>query len=92
LSAFPIPIPPLNEQGQLIQEIENRLSLLEIVENETERNLFRADRLRQSILKKAFSGQLVPSTHEYESEAPYELPMAAEAMPNSYSIEINRKA
>ncbi len=60
LSAFPIPLPPFDEQAVLIKEIEKRLSMIDVIEKEVDRNLIRADRLRQSILKKAFSGQLVP--------------------------------
>jgi len=36
-----------------------------------------ADRLRQAILKKAFSGQLLSSAPDYEFDTNLELPMAA---------------
>ena len=63
LSAFPVPLPPFDEQVVLIKEIEGRLSLINVVEKEVEKNLIRADRLRQSILKKAFTGKLIPQDH-----------------------------
>jgi len=63
LSAFPVPLPPFDEQVVLIKEIEGRLSIISVVENEVEKNLIRADRLRQSILKKAFTGKLIPQDH-----------------------------
>ena len=69
LSAFPVPIPPLSEQLQLVQEIENRLTTLETMEKEVEKNLIRADRLRQSILNQAFSGRLVPQDQNDETMA-----------------------
>ncbi|MBW2610081.1 MAG: restriction endonuclease subunit S [Deltaproteobacteria bacterium] len=61
LSAFPIPLPPLDEQVVLIQEIEGRLSTIDAVKKEVDRNLIRAERLRQAILKQAFSGLLIKS-------------------------------
>ena len=41
-------------------EVERRLSLIQQAEAAVEASLQRAERLRQSILKRAFSGQLVP--------------------------------
>lgn len=73
-----VALPPLEEQEEIITEIERRLSLADDLEKVTDKALRRADRLRQSILKKAFSGQLVPSNKEYESETSFDLPLAAE--------------
>lgn len=60
VKAIVVPIPPLLEQQQILGEIERKLSVVE--ENETLAivNLKRAARLRQSILKRAFEGRLVP--------------------------------
>lgn len=59
-SNLPFPLPPLLEQKEIISKI----SQLEfIAENTTciiDYNLKRADRLHQSILKRAFQGKLVP--------------------------------
>ena len=52
-------IPPINEQIQIIKEVEKAFSLVDEIMAEVEQNIKRADRLRQSILKKAFSGKLV---------------------------------
>ena len=60
LSGFPIPIPPLAEQHRIAAEVERRLSIIRQAEAVVETNLTRAERLRQSILKQAFSGKLVP--------------------------------
>lgn len=54
-----IALPPIREQDQIIKVVDERMSLIAHFENELERHLFRANRLRQSILKKAFSGKLV---------------------------------
>jgi len=55
-----IPVPPLDEQEQIIAEVERLLSVADDAAATVEREHMRAERLRQSILKQAFSGQLVP--------------------------------
>jgi len=54
-----IPIPSTEEQQAIIQEIESRLSITEEIERTVNANLLRTERLRQSILKQAFSGKLI---------------------------------
>ena len=56
----PIPLPPLHEQQAIVSEVESRLSVADKVEKTVTAELKRAEQLRQSILKKAFSGKLVP--------------------------------
>ena len=58
LAMLPIPLPPLAEQAQIVAEVERRLSVIEELEATAEANLTRADRLRQSVLARAFSGEL----------------------------------
>ena len=55
-----IPLPLLSEQRRIVAELERRLSVIQQAEATVEANLTRAERLRQSILKQAFSGKLVP--------------------------------
>jgi len=64
---LPIPVPPVKEQNKIIDEIEHRMSIIGIIDEEIEKNILRAERLRQSILKKAFSGKLVPQDADNES-------------------------
>lgn len=54
-----LPFPPLEEQHQIVQEIESRLSVADKMEESITQSLLQAEALRQSILKKAFSGELV---------------------------------
>ena len=54
-----LPFPPLEEQHQIVQEIESRLSVADKMEESIVQSLQQAEALRQSILKKAFSGELV---------------------------------
>jgi type I restriction enzyme S subunit len=60
LQALAIPLPPLAEQETIIAEVEQRLSVIASAEATIAANLKRASRLRQSILKEAFAGRLVP--------------------------------
>ena len=60
IDPLPFPLPPLPEQQAIVSEVESRLSIADEVEKTVAAELKRADRLRQSILKKAFSGRLVP--------------------------------
>jgi type I restriction enzyme, S subunit len=79
LSAFPIPLPPVAEQLQIVAEVERRLSLIEELEAAVEANLIRAERLRQSILKRAFEGKLIPTKQPQRSDSHHELPLAAKS-------------
>ena len=55
-----VPIPSLTEQEQIVSELERHLSVADEIETTIATELRRAERLRQSILKHAFSGKLVP--------------------------------
>ena len=55
-----LPFCPLKEQAKIIAEIESRLSVCDKLEQLVDENLAKAHALRQSILKKAFAGELVP--------------------------------
>ena len=66
LSWISLIFPPLAEQRRIVAEVERRLSVIQQAEAAVEANLARADRLRQSILKQAFSGKLVPQDPDDE--------------------------
>ena len=53
-----IPLPSLTEQGEIVQEIESRLSVADKIEESITQSLQQAEGLRQSILKKAFEGNI----------------------------------
>ncbi len=57
---FPVPMCSLNEQINISCELESRLSEVDQLDQTLTTALRQAEALRQSILKKAFSGQLVP--------------------------------
>lgn len=52
-------IQSLEEQNQIVQEIESRLSVCDKIEETIETSLAKSEALRQSILKKAFEGKLL---------------------------------
>jgi type I restriction enzyme, S subunit len=58
LNKLRIPLPPLEEQRQIVAEVERRLSVAREVESAVEGALVRASRLRQAVLKSAFEGNL----------------------------------
>ena len=66
LAAMPLPLPTLPEQLRIVSEVERRLSIIQQAESTVETSLKRVDRLRQSILKRAFCGQLVPQDPDDE--------------------------
>ena len=66
VSVLPVPIPPLAEQHRIVAEVERRLSVVQQAEETVEASLARAERLRQSILRQAFSGRLVPQDPDDE--------------------------
>jgi type I restriction enzyme S subunit len=57
---FDFTIPPLAEQVRIVTELERTLSVVAKIELSININLVRAERLRQAVLKRAFSGKLVP--------------------------------
>ncbi len=54
-----LPLPPTEEQQQIVQEIESRLSVCDKIEETITNSLKQSEALRQSILKKAFEGKLL---------------------------------
>ena len=60
LKQIAVPIPPLNEQTPIVAEVAMVLSQIEAAETAIDQDLLRAGRLRQSVLKQAFAGKLVP--------------------------------
>jgi type I restriction enzyme S subunit len=59
VSNMRFPLAPVNEQRELVAAIEARMSVIDRVEEDIELEVQKAEVLRQSILKKAFSGKLV---------------------------------
>ena len=60
LKNMPVPLLSTIEQQQIVSEIERHFSIADEAEKIIEQSLNQAERIRQSILKKAFEGKLVP--------------------------------
>jgi len=58
LSNLPVPLPPCDEQREIVAQVERRLSVIETLEGAVWENLQRGERLRQRILGSAFAGDL----------------------------------
>jgi len=67
LESLQVPYCSLEEQDELISAIESRLSVCDKLETLVNENLTKTESLRQSILKKAFAGELVPQDPNDES-------------------------
>ena len=55
---YEVPLPPLAEQHQIVAEVEARTTAIDHLEAELHRQITRSNRLRQSTLASAFSGQI----------------------------------
>ena len=64
----------IEEQNQIVREIESRLSICDKVAQNITEGLEKSEALRQSILKKAFEGNLLTNAEieKCKQEADYE--------------------
>lgn len=69
LRSFPVPLAPAAEQEEIVELVEDQLSVIDHLEADIETKLKSAQALRQSILRHAFTGQLVPQNPKDEPAA-----------------------
>jgi type I restriction enzyme S subunit len=62
--ALQIPVPPVEEQAEIVRRVEALLNLADAIEKRIAAATARAEKLTQSILAKAFRGELVPTEAE----------------------------
>lgn len=58
VAALPIPLAPEPEQERIVAEIDRHFSIADAIDQTIDQTLKQAERLRQSILKRAFEGKL----------------------------------
>ncbi len=61
LNGIPVPVPPAEEQAEIVRRAQALFALASEVEERVARAAARADRLPHTILARAFSGELVPT-------------------------------
>jgi type I restriction enzyme, S subunit len=88
-------LPPLAEQQEIVRRVETLFKLADGIENRVAMATARAEKLRQSILAKAFRGELVPTEaelarregREYESASALLTRISSEIASKSVSKE-----
>ncbi len=66
LASYPVPLPPSAEQEAIVAAVQAQLSVVEQLEADINAKLQSAQALRQSILRHAFTGKLVPQDPDDE--------------------------
>lgn len=66
LASYPVPLPPSAEQEAIVAAVQAQLSVVEQLEADIDAKLQSAQALRQSILRHAFTGKLVPQDPDDE--------------------------
>ncbi len=66
LCALPFLLPPLDEQKEIVRQVDKLFTLADKVEEHYQKARARVDALAQSVLAKAFRGELVPQNPDDE--------------------------
>ncbi len=64
VKSWHVPVPPLPEQQEIVRRVEKLFALADRIEARFEQCQKRVDSITQSILAKAFRGELVPTEFE----------------------------
>lgn len=67
IKSYPIPLPPLQEQHEIVRRVELLFAYADTIEKQVNSALTRVNSLTQSILAKAFRGEL---TAQWRAENP----------------------
>ena len=66
LNLYPFPLPPLEEQKEIVRRVEKMFEKIDMMEQEYQKAAKLCDRLEQATLAKAFRGELVPQDPDDE--------------------------
>lgn len=64
LRTMPVPLPPIEEQREIVRRLREAFALADAVEERIERALAEAERLPRALLERALRGELVPTEAE----------------------------
>jgi type I restriction enzyme S subunit len=84
-------IPPLAEQSAIVELVEDQLSMIDHLEADLAAKVKSAQALRQSILRDAFAGQLVPQDPNDEPASELLKRIAAEREERAQAAKAARK-
>lgn len=90
VAELPVPIPPAEEQAEVLRRVEALFKLADAIERRVASATARADKLTQAILAKAFRGELVPTEAELarRESRPYEPASALLARIESELVDV----
>ncbi|MCB9924380.1 MAG: restriction endonuclease subunit S [Planctomycetaceae bacterium] len=80
IKAFPTPVPPLPEQQEIVRRVEKLFAFADQIESRLRQAQAHVDRLTQSLLAKAFRGELVPTEHTLATAAGRDYEPASELL------------
>ena len=91
IQSFVVPLCSLSEQEEVIKQLSEHLSAINSAQLEITNQLLKVATLRQSVLKKAFSGQLVAQDPNDEPASVLLERIKAEKLGRSHSAKIRKK-
>ena len=92
LRSFPVPVAPVAEQEAIVEEVENRLSVVDHLEAEIGVKLKGSEDLRQAILRHAFTGKLMPQDPQDEPACELLRSIAAERRARARETASSKRA
>ena len=87
---FPIPVPPKDEQQEIVRRVEELFALADRIEVRYQKAKAQVDKLTQSILAKAFRGELVPQDPNDEPASELLKRIKAQEVEQGHSKETKR--
>ena len=91
LHRVPVPVCSPHEQDEVFRELEKQYSMLDDIEEIVDLEITKAATLRQSILKKAFSGQLVAQDPNDEPASVLLERIKAQKVAQSHSAKLRKE-